>query len=226
MTTEAHQFAITDFSRAVQPVLDSLPINRQRLRIALEPNLSLRSTLTSFLATPDLALISASTGARSLSMDVLAVVECAFSQDHDSLMMKIRNEVKGWPGIVLVVAIFVSEARDYKSPPADSPTWNYFAQHDSVLSPNHFLSLPPAIDESAASAPVEHNPSGTPDCYSTDSDGSNSDSDGELEPLVLDPITIAGHTWCEIHDVQYRVWVQEDNILDLDGDSTIGVSDQ
>ncbi|KAH0826533.1 hypothetical protein J3R83DRAFT_5545 [Lanmaoa asiatica] len=222
MPTPVHEFAITNFSRAVQPVLESLPINRQRLRIALEPNLSLRSTLTGFLATPDLALVATSTGGGSSSRNVFAVVECAFSQDHGNLMKKIQEEVEGWPEIALVVAIFVSEVRNYKSPPADSPTWDYFAQHESVLSSNHFLSLPPSIDKSATSALVEYSSDTAHHSPSAVSDGSDSDSDHEPEPLVLGPITIAGHTWCEIRDVQYHVWVKEDGVLDLDRDSTIG----
>ncbi|KAG6381045.1 hypothetical protein JVT61DRAFT_5441 [Boletus reticuloceps] len=222
MPTPAHKFAITDFSMAVWSALDTLPINRHRLRIALEPNLTLRSTLTGFVATPGLALVCMSTGQRC-SKNVFAMVECAYSQDRNSLMEKIRDEVEGWPEITLVVAIIVTEDHDYKSPLEDSPTWNYFAQHESILSPQDFLSLHPSIDGSM----VEHSPLNTADPagprYSTVLGESDSDSDDELEPLVLNPITIAGHTWCHIHDVQYLVWVKEDGVLDLNGDSTNGL---
>ncbi|KAF8128996.1 hypothetical protein EV363DRAFT_1169749 [Boletus edulis] len=238
MPTAAHKFSITDFSRVVQPALDRLPINRQRLRVTLEPNLTLRSSLTGFSATPDLALVATPDLAlatrpaegESSSSNLLAVVECAFSQDRNQLMEKVRSEVEGWPGIVLAVVIIVSEACSCHSPLMGSPSWDFFAQHKSCLSPDTFLSLPHSIDECVADTPVKV-PSDCLDdssvssnvCFDAVSDDSDSDTDGGSEPLVLDPIILAGHKWCDIGDVQYYVWVKKDGILDLDGDHAVGV---
>ena len=89
MTTPPHEFTITDFNRATQPALDLLLISCHYFCIILELNLLLYRMLTSFAATPDLALVSTSTGNESLTRNVFTVVECAFSQDHDNLMKKI-----------------------------------------------------------------------------------------------------------------------------------------
>ena len=62
--------------------------------------------------------------------------------------------------------------------------------------------------------------------HSVVSDGSDSDFQGELNPLALSPITIAGHTWCDVREVEYHIWVKDDGVLDLDDPSTVGVSDQ
>jgi hypothetical protein len=222
MPSPAHEFAITDFSKTVQPVLNSLPINNRRLRICLEHGLSIRSSVTHFMATPDLALVATSTG-HSSWRKVFAVVECAFSQDRDKLMKKIQDEVEGWPEIAFVLAIFVTEVPDYKSPLEDSPTWKYFAQHTSILPCNLFMALPPTLDGPSNADDLDRRAAVAAVSSSSDTDSDSDDSDdGELE---LRPIIKAGHKWCDVREVQYRVWVKQNGILDVQGDGVTGVSD-
>lgn len=220
MPTAVHEYTISEFSKRVQVALDSLPINIERLRVGVERGLSIRSPLTDFLATPDLALVAALSGDRS---SVFGVMECAFSQDHAKMMMKIRDEVEGWPEITLALAIFISEVRDYKSPLPGSPTWDYFAQRKANHPFLKFLSLPSSVNGSTASTPVEHTPADADDLdgHSDTSDSPNLNSHVDLD---LRPVTIAGHTWCEIENVKFRVWVKENGVLDLDEDSVTGVS--
>ena len=145
------------------------------------------------------------------------VVSPPFGQDHNKLMMKIRSKVEGWPEIVLVVMIIVSEARGYVSPEDSSPTWDFFGEHESCLPPNDFLSLPRSIDECITNSSVEH----TPNCtcldpqasfdttdshHSTDPtelhlDAASDKTNDEPGPLVLDLIVVAGHMWCDISSV-------------------------
>ena len=241
MPTATHEFSITDFGRAVQPALDSLPISHHRFHATLEHNLTLRSLHTRFSATPNLALVAMPIKHMLSSSNLLAVVECAFGQDRDKLMKKIRSEVEGWPEIVLVVMIIVSETRGYISPEDGSPTWDFFGEHESCLPPDDFLSLPRSIDECITNSLVEHtlnctcsDPQASFDTtnlhHSTDptelhSDAASDETDDEPGPLVLDPIAVAGHMWCDISSVEYRVWVKKDGVLNLDGDKAIGVSD-
>ena len=51
--------------------------------------------------------------------------------------------------------------------------------------------------------------------------------DDSAEPFTLEPITIAGHTWCHINNVQYHVWIKKsDAKINIDDDKKyVGVSD-
>lgn len=219
----AHEFPLTDFSRAVQPALDRLPISRTQFSTTLEPNLSLRSPRTGFSATPDLALVAMPV--QKGPSQLLAIVECAFSQDHASLMQKIRHEIEGWPEIALVVLILVSEPQDYHSPKEEMMAWKFFSQHERCLSPEDFLALPASIDASDSEltdsdelelSSEQSNSAVQPDSAEQSSTHSNSD---DLESLVLKPVMIAGHTWCHIGTVEYQVWIKND------GDEKINLDD-
>ncbi|KIK19127.1 hypothetical protein PISMIDRAFT_108241, partial [Pisolithus microcarpus 441] len=120
---------LTDFGRAVQSTLDRLPISRSHIRITLEPNLTLRSPCTGFSVTPDRSLFASPVKAgRGI---LLAVVECAFSQSREALMKKVRAEVEGWPSILLVILILITEERDYHCPTEGTCTWSFFSQCDT-----------------------------------------------------------------------------------------------
>ncbi|KIK21168.1 hypothetical protein PISMIDRAFT_12434 [Pisolithus microcarpus 441] len=147
MPTPAHEFCLTDFGRAVQSALDRLPISRSHVHIMLEPNLTLRSPCTGFSATPDRSLFASPVEVgRGV---LLAVVECAFSQSHEALMKKVRAEVEGWPSILLVILILVTEERDYHCPMEGTRTWSFFSQRDACFLEDTFLALPPSIEACA-----------------------------------------------------------------------------
>ncbi|KIK18853.1 hypothetical protein PISMIDRAFT_14046 [Pisolithus microcarpus 441] len=228
MPTAAHEFCLTDFGRAVQSALDRLPINRSLLRITLESNLSLRSSRTGFSATPDRSLFASPVEAGPGIL--LAVVECAFSQSREDVMKKVRAEVEGWPTIILIILIFVSEDRDYHSPKEGTPTWSFFSQHDACFSEDNFFALPRSIeacttifdestssDSSSTDRPEVKSPTQLDPSSSIEQD-SDSEADFEPEPMVIEPIVVADHTWCTIKEVEFDVWIREDGAerIDLD----------
>ncbi|KIK13755.1 hypothetical protein PISMIDRAFT_17770 [Pisolithus microcarpus 441] len=238
MLTAAHEFCLTDFGRAVQSTLDCLPINRSLLRITLESNLSLRSSCTGFSATPDHSLFASPVEAGPGVL--LAVVECAFSQSREDVMKKVRAEVEGWPTIVLVILIFISEDRDYHSPKEGTPTWSFFSQCDACFLEDNFFALPRSIeactmifnestssDSSSTNRPEVESPTRLDPSSSIKQD-LDSKADFEPEPVVIEPIVVADHTWCAIKEVEFDVWIREDGAERIDLDNSkrvIGVSD-
>ncbi|KIK26108.1 hypothetical protein PISMIDRAFT_9061 [Pisolithus microcarpus 441] len=238
MPMAAHEFCLTDFGRAVQSTLDHLPINQSLLCITLESNLSLRLSRTGFSATPDHSLFTSPVKAGPGIL--LAVVECTFSQSREDVMKKVRAEVEGWPTIVLVILIFVSEDRDYHSPKEGTPTWSFFSQHDACFSEDNFFALPQSIkacatifdestssDSSSTDRPEVESPTRLDPSSSIEQD-SDSEADFEPEPVVIEPIVVADHTWCAIKEVEFNVWIREDGAERIDLDDSkrvIGVSD-
>ncbi|KIK77253.1 hypothetical protein PAXRUDRAFT_36815 [Paxillus rubicundulus Ve08.2h10] len=145
----------------------------------------------------------------------------------------VRDELEGWPDIVLIIIILILESQKYCSPQDGLATWKFFSQQDGCLSPTDFISLPATIDkcnEMLTSPPVADSFSNANSPGSTESSHSDSDSteepgvtvvtnpEDDAEPFTLEPITIAGHTWCHIKNVQYHVWVKN-------GDAKINIYD-
>ena len=149
---------------------------------------------------------------------LLAVVECAFSQSHKDLLEKMKSEVDGWPKIVLVILILVSEHCNYHSPSEGMLTWEFFSQHNIVdvcLTIDGFLTLPQSaergvlnINKSNSSELSESSTMEQPNSPDPAEAGTNSKSEYVAEPVVLDPMIVAGHIWCNIKKVEYHVWVK------------------
>ncbi|KIK16519.1 hypothetical protein PISMIDRAFT_15780 [Pisolithus microcarpus 441] len=155
-------------------------------------------------------------------------------------MKKVQAEVEGWPSIILIILIFVSEDHDYHSPQEGTPTWSFFSQCDACVSQDDFLALPQSIeayatnfDESTSSDSSSIN---SPEAESlTQLDPSSpieqdldSKVDFKPEPMVIEPIVVADHTWCAIKDVEFDVWIREDGAERIDLNNSkkvIGISD-
>ena len=239
MPMAVHEFILTDFKRVVQPALDRLPLDRYWFRTTLEGNLSMWLSHTGFSTTPNLALVTEAVD-DGLSLDLLGIVECAFSQDRSELMEKVKNETEGWPDIAFVIVILVLQAQDYHSPKDSTPTWTFFSQQDGCLAPNDFLRLPSTIDKYLSRLKVVHlSPPPSTSAEHPDSPKFHSTEPAELTneydsedsvpppPLELSPINIVGHTWCHISSIKYRIWVRQDgnNKIAVDRDGyTSGVS--
>ena len=60
--------------------------------------------------------------------------------------------------------------------------------------------------------------------YDSDSDSVEEPND---KPFILEPVTIAGHTWCHINNIQYHVWVKNSDakININDDEKYVGISD-
>ncbi|KAI5981995.1 hypothetical protein EDC04DRAFT_2916032 [Pisolithus marmoratus] len=188
--------------------------------------------LTGFSVTPDLALVT-NPVMRGPSV-FLAIVKCAFSQDRDDLMKKVRCEVEGWLQITLVIVILISENCPYCSPKEGTQTWSFFSQLDISFSKENFLTLPQSIKTCAVKLNEPTSTSGSCSINKPDSSSpldpsistkqseaeTNIDSEAELEPqpIEIKPIMVAGHMWCNIRDVQYHVWTKEDRAQRIDLD--------
>ncbi|KIK13940.1 hypothetical protein PISMIDRAFT_17639 [Pisolithus microcarpus 441] len=200
MLTAAHEFCLTDFGRAVQSALDRLPINRSLLRITLESNLSLRSSRTGFSVTPDRSLFASPVEAGPGIL--LAVVECAFSQSHEDVMKK-------------RIATTAPQRRGH--PPGLS-----FLNACATIFDESTSSDSSSTDRPEVKSLTRLDPS------SSIEQDSDSEADFEPEPVVIEPIVVADHTWCAIKEVEFDVWIREDGAERIDLDDSkrvIGISD-
>lgn len=168
-------------------------MDRELLHTRLEGNFTFKSLETGFSATPDLTLISTPRDGNE-NAQVLAIVECAFSQDRDSLREKIKKEILARPEIVLAIMICVTESQSYARPSEGSEAWKFFFKDPEgrCRDAKSFFHVRP-------------------------SDESSSDVD---ERYTLRPIVIAGHTWCDIASIEYFLWVKDraDKPIDVDED--------
>lgn len=202
-----HEFPLTDLEWAIIPAVLQLPINRRILRATLESNFALQSSHGSTL-TPDLSLMVVALERAVFGCkdsQILAIVECAFSQDRAVLREKVKRELAARPEIVLVIVIIVNESQDYHGPEEESEAWHVFASEEETQDINSFLSF------------------GQSDVNST-GPGPNLNE----EVFTLKPVMVAGHQWCDISSVEYRVWVKGDTSdkIDIGKDkATCGVGD-
>ncbi|KAI6011624.1 hypothetical protein EDC04DRAFT_2609799 [Pisolithus marmoratus] len=193
----------------------------------LQANISMRSPLTGFSVTPDLALVT--NLLTEVSDTLFAIVECTFSQDCDDLMKKVWCEVEGWPQIVLVIVILISENRPYCSPKEGTKTWSFFSKLDISFLKEGFLALPQSIEACTAmlnkhtstsgscsidkpNSPMQLDPSTSTEQSELTEAETDTDTEAEPKPQPVEfkPITVTGHMWCDIRDVQYHVWTKED----------------
>ncbi|KAG2097046.1 uncharacterized protein F5147DRAFT_715898 [Suillus discolor] len=70
---------------------------------------------------------------------VLVVGECAFAQDTDSVLRKIKYEIASHPEVLMVIMVVIEEHQPYRSPGRMSEAWQMLLQDN--LSRSSFLSL-------------------------------------------------------------------------------------
>ncbi|KIK22790.1 hypothetical protein PISMIDRAFT_11356 [Pisolithus microcarpus 441] len=71
-----------------------------------------------------------------------------------------------------------------------------------------------SIDSPKAESPMRLNPS------SPIEQDSDSEVDFKPEPVVIEPIVVANHTWCTIKDIEFDVWIREDGAERIDLDNS------
>ncbi|KAG2357124.1 hypothetical protein BDR07DRAFT_1612678 [Suillus spraguei] len=71
--------------------------------------------------------------------DVLVIMECAFAQDADSVLRKIKYEIAGHPKVLMVILVVIDEHQPYCSPGRISEAWQTLRQESSTLSRSSFL---------------------------------------------------------------------------------------
>ncbi|KAI6046729.1 hypothetical protein EDC04DRAFT_2597848 [Pisolithus marmoratus] len=120
------------------------------------------------------------------------------------------------------------------TPQRRGQTWSFFSQLNGPFSEENFLALPQSINACAAKL---NEPTSTSGSHSINKPESSSpldpsisaeqskvetdiDSEAKLEPqpIEIKPIMVAGHTWCNIRDIQYHVWTKEDGAQRIDLD--------
>jgi len=207
-----HEVPLTNLKEVMNPAVQQLPINKCILHATFKSNFTFQSSQTGFSATPDLSLIIMSLKrkmSRGQDFEVLAIVECAFSQNKSDLEEKIRNELAACPEIALVITILINESETYHRPTEESQAWRMFSQEEKCQDATSFL----RFNESDISSKSKSEPK----------------SDSSLkEDFTLQPIVIAGHQWCSISSVEYHVWVKSDmdEVINIDKvQVTCGVSD-
>lgn len=143
---------------------------------------------------PDLSLIAMPTkrdGKKSSDYLVLAVVECAFSQEKDDLFEKLQALITTRPQIVLAIAIIIREEKEYVNPKFGSEAWDALTQLE-CLGHGAFM---------AYSKPAP----------TTSESEDSTQSAGGSEDFELHPVTVAGHRWCNISSVKLHAWVKQDD---------------
>jgi len=117
----------------MNPAVQQLPINKHILCATFESKFTFQSSQTGFSATPDLSLIIMSLKqkmSRGQDFEVLAIVECAFSQNKSDLEEEIRNELAARSEIALVIMILINESETYRRPTEESQAWRMFSQEE------------------------------------------------------------------------------------------------
>ncbi|KAG2054287.1 hypothetical protein BDR06DRAFT_1021008 [Suillus hirtellus] len=71
--------------------------------------------------------------------EVFVVGECAFAQDTDSVLRKIKYEIASHPEVLMVIMVVIEEHQPYRSPGRMSEAWQMLLQDN--LSRSSFLSL-------------------------------------------------------------------------------------
>lgn len=98
--------------------------------------------LTSTFTVPDMAIQT------DILMDVLitspetlVIGECAFAQDTDSVLRKIKHEIAGQPEVLMVILVVIDEHQPCRSPERMSEAWQMLRQETSCRSASLFASL-------------------------------------------------------------------------------------
>lgn len=65
---------------------------------------------------PDMAIQIATSRGYGGHREVPVIGECAFVQDTDSVLRKIKYEIAGHPEIMMVIMVVIDEHQPYRSP--------------------------------------------------------------------------------------------------------------
>lgn len=72
---------------------------------------------------------------------VSVIGECAFAQDTNSVLRKIKNEIAANPEVLMVIMVLIDEHHPYRSPERMSEAWRMLRRETSARSPSSFHSL-------------------------------------------------------------------------------------
>ncbi|KAG6369782.1 hypothetical protein JVT61DRAFT_13543 [Boletus reticuloceps] len=144
----AHEVPLSKLRDAFTPIIEQMPYNDTLIHPSVEMNLSLKSSSGDFNATPDLSIHLVRLSGRRLKPEFVCIGgECAFSQDQDTLLMKLQLEFDACSEVVMVVMIILTEVRPYHSPEEDSTAWHIFHHHSECPSFKDFLDMVEIMDE-------------------------------------------------------------------------------
>ncbi|KAG6373985.1 hypothetical protein JVT61DRAFT_4617 [Boletus reticuloceps] len=143
----AHEVPLSELRGAFAPIIEQMPYDNTLIHPSVEMNLSLKSSSGDFNATPDLSIHLARLSRRRLKPEFVCIGECVFSQDQDTLLLKLQLEVDAHSEVVMVVMIVLTEARPYHSPEEDSTAWHIFRRHSECPSFEEFLDMVEIMDE-------------------------------------------------------------------------------
>lgn len=101
----------------------------------------MNSQLTSVSAIPDMAIRMDTVTENYWSHEILVIGECAFAQDTDSVLRKIKYEIAGHPEVLMVILVVIDEHQRYRSPDHMSEAWQVLCQGASPHSVSSFHSL-------------------------------------------------------------------------------------
>ncbi|KAG1852259.1 hypothetical protein DFJ58DRAFT_414358 [Suillus subalutaceus] len=73
--------------------------------------------------------------------EVLVIGECAFGQDTDLVLRKIKYEIAGHPEVLMVIMAVIDEHQPYHSPRRTSEAWQMLRKETSTLSRSSFNSF-------------------------------------------------------------------------------------
>ena len=95
--------------------MNSLQLNDELLCASVEMNFLLDSQDGSFAAVPDILLVLSHQSGKRLSLQIVFLGECAFSQDQEVFERKLQREIEACPEVVMVMMIVITED-GYHSP--------------------------------------------------------------------------------------------------------------
>ncbi|KAG2096987.1 uncharacterized protein F5147DRAFT_372585 [Suillus discolor] len=102
---------------------------------------TMNSRLTSTFIVPDIAIEVDVSSTRYWIRRPLVIVECAFAQDMDSVLRKIKHEIAGQPEVLMVILVVIDEHQPYRSPERMFEAWQMLRQETSCRSSSSFASL-------------------------------------------------------------------------------------
>ncbi|KAG1852258.1 hypothetical protein DFJ58DRAFT_841916 [Suillus subalutaceus] len=104
--------------------------------------------LMSASAVPDLLIKMDVRSKGNWIHEVLVIGECAFAQDTDSVLRKIKYEISGHPEVLMVIMVEIDEHQPYRSPGRMSEAWQMLRKETSTLSRSSFNSFRGAAAQS------------------------------------------------------------------------------
>jgi hypothetical protein len=100
----------------------------------------MNTRLSPVFIVPDMAIQMDTRTENYCGHDVLLMVECAFAQDTDSVLRKIKYEIAGHPEVLMVILAVINEDQRYRSPERTSEAWRMLRQEASSRSVSLFYS--------------------------------------------------------------------------------------